>query len=291
MGVATADFGFAAVAAAAGGAAGAALASHETEIRIVAALALAAIALHGLVAVARESASAAPGAVAAGGIRAHYARFLAITAANPLTIASFAAVAAALTLDGPVAAAAFAAGVGAASAGWHLVLTLAAGHAGRWITPGIRRGLAIGGRLVVLAIAAHLALRLARFARSAGAVERVERRHRLRAEAEVEHLGVLGDPLAPGGLRDHRDLALERPAQQHLRGRAAELLGDAGDGRMAEVVAAGERAVGLEHDVQAAALVQQRAAVLERGELDLVDVRRDARRARPCARAGRRPSC
>ena len=49
-------------------------------------------------------------------------------------------------------------GVGVASAGWHLVLTLAAGHAGRWITPRIRRALAIGGRLAVLAIAAHLAL-------------------------------------------------------------------------------------------------------------------------------------
>ena len=103
MGVATADFAFAAVAAVAGGAAGAALASHETEIRLVAALALAAIALHGLVAPARER-----GAGPAAGRRwaapaPHYARFLAITAANPLTIASFAAVAAALTLDGPVA--------------------------------------------------------------------------------------------------------------------------------------------------------------------------------------------
>ena len=48
--------------------------------------------------------------------------------------------------------------IGVASAGWHLVLTLAAGHAGRWITPRIRRGLAIGGRLAVLAIAVHLAL-------------------------------------------------------------------------------------------------------------------------------------
>jgi threonine/homoserine/homoserine lactone efflux protein len=159
MGVATADLGFAAVAAAAGGAAGAALASHELEIRLVAALSLAAIALHGLVALAREKGgSRAAGPALGGAPREHYARFLAITAANPLTIASFAAVAAALTLDGPAAAAAFAAGVGAASGGWHLVLTLAAGHAGRWITPRIRRGLAIGGRLVVLAIAAHLAL-------------------------------------------------------------------------------------------------------------------------------------
>jgi threonine/homoserine/homoserine lactone efflux protein len=159
MGVATADFAFAGVAAVAGGAAGAALASHETEIRVVAALALAAIALHGLVALARERRAPAAAGVAEGGApRTHYARFLAITAANPLTIASFAAVAAALTLDGPASAAAFAAGVGAASAAWHLVLSLAAGHAGRWITPGIRRGLAIGGRLLVLAIAAHLAL-------------------------------------------------------------------------------------------------------------------------------------
>ena len=100
----------------------------------------------------------APGAVELGSSGTHYARFLAITAANPLTIASFAAVAAALSLDGIGAAAAFAVGVGLASAGWHLVLTLAAGHAGRWITPRIRRGLAIGGRLAVLAIAAHLAL-------------------------------------------------------------------------------------------------------------------------------------
>jgi arginine exporter protein ArgO len=83
---------------------------------------------------------------------------LGITLANPHTIASFAAVAAALSLDGPAAAVAFAAGVGAASAAWHLMLTLAAGHAGRWMTPRIRRGLAIAGRVLVLAIALHLAL-------------------------------------------------------------------------------------------------------------------------------------
>jgi threonine/homoserine/homoserine lactone efflux protein len=177
MGVATADFAFAVVAAAAGGAAGAALSSHESEIKVVAALTLAAIAIHGLAKLRAErrggeiaaAGDAAGGDAAAGGAvardaavggppRAHYARFLAITAANPLTIASFAAVAAALSLDGAGAAAAFAVGVGLASASWHLVLTLAAGHAGRWVTPRIRRGLAIGGRLAVLAIAAHLAL-------------------------------------------------------------------------------------------------------------------------------------
>jgi threonine/homoserine/homoserine lactone efflux protein len=170
MGVATVDFGFAIVATAAGGAAGAALASNETAIRVVAACVLAVIAVHGLVGLARERRSAVataaaggaepvPGALRShGSAGAHYARFILITAANPLTIASFAAVAAGLSLDGTLPAAAFALGVGAASAGWHLVLTLAAGHAARWITPSIRRGLGVVGRLIVLAIAAHLAL-------------------------------------------------------------------------------------------------------------------------------------
>jgi threonine/homoserine/homoserine lactone efflux protein len=166
MGVATADLAFAVVAAVAGGSAGAALAGHEAEIKIVAAVVLAAIAVHGLLAL-RESGPArpagaevaAPSSVAAGrGPRDHYARFLAITSANPLTIASFAAVATALSFAGPAAALAFAAGVGLASAGWHLALTLAAGHAGRWITPRVRRALAIGGRILVLLIALRLAL-------------------------------------------------------------------------------------------------------------------------------------
>ena len=84
-------------------------------------------------------------------------RFFAITLLNPLTIASFAAVATSLPLDRAGAAIAFATGVGAASAGWHLFLTAAAGHAGRWITPRVQRGLAIGGRVAVLLLAVHLA--------------------------------------------------------------------------------------------------------------------------------------
>jgi threonine/homoserine/homoserine lactone efflux protein len=172
MGVAAADLGFAVIAAAAGGAAGAALSSHETEIRVIAAIVVAAIAVHGLIALARERYRAGREASAPRGRcepadlsgsrdadpRTHFARFLAITAANPLTIASFAAVAAALSLDGLAAAAAFAAGVGIASAAWHVLLTLAAGHAGRWMTPRVRTGFAVAGRLAVLAIAAHLAL-------------------------------------------------------------------------------------------------------------------------------------
>jgi threonine/homoserine/homoserine lactone efflux protein len=164
MGVATADLAFAVVAAVAGGSAGAALSGHASEIKVVAAVVLAAIAVHGLLALRRErstgdgDAGAAPSLAAGRGPRDHYARFLAITSANPLTIASFAAVATALSFAGPAAALAFAAGVGLASAGWHLALTLAAGHAGRWITPRIRRALAIGGRILVLLSALRLAL-------------------------------------------------------------------------------------------------------------------------------------
>jgi threonine/homoserine/homoserine lactone efflux protein len=155
MGVATVDFLFGVVAAAAGGAVGATLAEHEGEIRLLAAAVLAGIAIHGLITLRAAEQDEPAHALPA---RSHYARFIAITAANPLTIASFAAIAASLSLGDPAAVAAFAIGVGAASALWHLALTLAAGHGGRWITPRIRRGLAIAGRVAVLAIAAHLAL-------------------------------------------------------------------------------------------------------------------------------------
>jgi threonine/homoserine/homoserine lactone efflux protein len=156
MGVATADFGFAVVAVAAGGAAGAALADHETEIHLVAAAVLAVIAIHGLLTLSRSGAELR--AATTPSPRAQYFRLLAITAVNPLTIASFAAVAATLSLSGFAPYAAFVAGVGLASGGWHLFLTLSAAHAGRWITPRVQRGLGIGGRVLILALAARLAL-------------------------------------------------------------------------------------------------------------------------------------
>ncbi|MBN1529984.1 MAG: LysE family transporter [Thermoleophilaceae bacterium] len=153
MGVATADLGFAAVAAAAGGAASAALSGYEDEIRLCAAVALAAIALHGLARLRAEP--DALGSPPAAGV---YRRFVAMTAVNPLTIASFAAIAASLSLEGPAGAVAFAVGAGLGSAAWHLVLPLGAARAGAWMTPPRRRALAAAGRVAVLAIAAHLAL-------------------------------------------------------------------------------------------------------------------------------------
>ena len=122
-------------------------------------LVLAAIAVHGLVRIARDrSAAEHLGAPAVATPAGHYARFLAITMANPLTIVSFGAAAGALSLDGVAAAGGFVTGVGAASAAWHAALGTAAGHAARWMTPRGRRVLALGGRVAILGLAAHLAL-------------------------------------------------------------------------------------------------------------------------------------
>ena len=132
------------------------MAEHEAEVRVGAAILLAAIAVQGLAMMRAERVEVGADATSVAA-SAHYTRFFAITLLNPLTIASFAAVATSLPLGNPTAAIAFAAGVGAASAGWHLALTAAAGHAGRWITARIQRGLAVGGRVAVLLIAAHLA--------------------------------------------------------------------------------------------------------------------------------------
>ena len=167
MGVATVDLAYAVVAVAAGGAARTALGAHEAELRALAAVALSAIAVRGLRSLARGRSPSARGVAGARpGVNrgrrtsapAQYLRFLAMTAVNPLTIVSFASVAASLSLSGFSARLAFVAGAGAASALWHLVLTLAAAHAGRRITPRIQRALAIGGRLVVLGLALRLAL-------------------------------------------------------------------------------------------------------------------------------------
>src|SRR4051812_36413277 len=80
-------------------------------------------------------------------------------------------------------------------------------------------------------------LALLRDAGTAGLVERVELRHVIGGEAEVEDLCVLLDPLAVSRLRDHRHVALDRPAQQDLRRRALDPLGDRHDLWLGQVAA------------------------------------------------------
>src|SRR6266481_7695700 len=59
-----------------------------------------------------------------------------------------------------------------------------------------------------------------------GLVEGVEFGHVLAGHDEVKDLGVFLNALAMSRLRDHRNVVLEAPAQQHLRGTAAETFCD-----------------------------------------------------------------
>lgn len=165
LGVATIDLAFAAVAVIAGGEARAVLAGYEPDLRAAAAVMLAVVAVRGLRTVMRAPASSdRAGAHAVspplrdGPPAAQYARFLALTAINPLTIVYFASVAASLSLTGFAGRVAFVIGAGAASGIWHVLLTLAAGRAGRRMSLATQRLTAIGGRLIVFGMAVHLAL-------------------------------------------------------------------------------------------------------------------------------------
>jgi threonine/homoserine/homoserine lactone efflux protein len=165
LGVATVDLAFAAVAVVAGGEARAVLVGHGADVRAAAAVSLAVIAVRGLRSVMRAPLSSDPARRHAvplsrrrGSPSAPYVRFLALTAINPLTIVYFASVAASLSLAGVSARLAFVIGVGVASGIWHVLLTLAAGHAGRRMTLAMQRFVAIGGRLLVFGMAVRFAL-------------------------------------------------------------------------------------------------------------------------------------
>src|SRR4051812_26965897 len=139
--------------------------------------------------------------------------------------------------------------------------------------------------------------------RAAGLVERIQRRHVLVREREVEDARVLLDALAVRRLRQDHEVALEAPADQDLRGRAPEAVGDLPHAAVAEGATRAQRAVGLDRAPALLAGIEQAAAVLERAELHLVDDRphlgdgehlvelrdavvRDADRARVAARVG-----
>lgn len=191
-GVATADLLYAGVAAAAGAAAAAALAPHAHALRLVSAAVLAALGAYGLraattrargarapedapagaahhAAEADARAGAAPDAAGADARAADdapaghrvYARFLALTSINPLTIAYFAALIAGLPAIASASAAAKAAFVlaaGAASLSWQLVLAGAGATLHHRLPPSARMYTALAGNAIVLALAARMAL-------------------------------------------------------------------------------------------------------------------------------------
>jgi arginine exporter protein ArgO len=156
LGTATADGLYAVLAAAAGAAVGAVLSPAQHPIRLVAAAVLAVVALVGLLALRRPAAErAAPTA-------SHrlVLRFVALTAVNPTTAATFAGLMIglpAVARAGTGARVLFVAGAFAASLAWQS--TLAAGGAllGHRLSPRARTITTVAGQLLVLALAIRLA--------------------------------------------------------------------------------------------------------------------------------------
>jgi len=170
-GVATADLLYALVAAAAGAAVAGALAPHEHQLRLVAAAVLALVALLGLrtaIAARRPAAGAEtpPAARPAAARprrpvgRAVFARFLALTSINPLTVAYFAALIAGLPAVASSSAAekaVFVLAAGAASLSWQLVLAGSGAALHHRLPPSARLYTALAGNAIVLALAVRMA--------------------------------------------------------------------------------------------------------------------------------------
>lgn len=157
-GVATADLVYAAVAAVGGTVVTAALRPHLGVLRMAGAVALLAVACHGLVATLRSSPRAP--APHAGGRT--YAGFLGLTLLNPLTILTFAGTVIALpptTLTTPSRRLAFVAAVGLASLVWQLGLACFGALVGARVPQAWQKGLRVTGNLAIagLAVAAAAA--------------------------------------------------------------------------------------------------------------------------------------
>jgi threonine/homoserine/homoserine lactone efflux protein len=164
-GVATADFLYAGVAAAAGAAVAGVLAPHEHALRALAAVVLAALGAYGLRAAvvrARSARASEPDEPAPDpGGHAVYARFVALTSINPLTIVYFAALIAGLPAiaSAPAGAkVAFVLAAGVASLSWQLVLAGAGATLHHRLPRSARLYTAIAGNAIVLALALRMAL-------------------------------------------------------------------------------------------------------------------------------------
>jgi arginine exporter protein ArgO len=157
LGTALADGLYATVAAVAGLAVGAWLAPAEHAIALVAAAALAAVGIYGLIALCREPAARAlPPAD-----HRLVARFLALTAVNPATAATFAGLIVGLPAVAHASApgkAAFVVGAFGASLAWQSTLAGGGALMGHGLPPSARTWTSVVGRVLVLALAVRLAL-------------------------------------------------------------------------------------------------------------------------------------
>jgi arginine exporter protein ArgO len=157
LGTALADGVYATVAAVAGLAVGAWLAPAERAIALVGAAALAAVGVYGLIALRREPAARAlPPAD-----HRLVARFLALTAVNPATAATFAGLIVGLPAVAHASApgkAAFVVGAFGASLAWQSTLAGGGALMRHGLPPSARTWTSLAGRVLVLALAAKLAL-------------------------------------------------------------------------------------------------------------------------------------
>jgi arginine exporter protein ArgO len=158
LGTATVDGLYATAAALFGAAIGSFLAPAEDTLRVVAAAVLVAVAVYGLLRL-RRTGPAAPEPREAPPAHHLFARFVALTAVNPATAITFAALMLGLpaVADGSAAERAlFVAGAFAASLAWQSLLAGSGALLGHRLPPSGRWWTSLAGNLIILALAARL---------------------------------------------------------------------------------------------------------------------------------------
>jgi arginine exporter protein ArgO len=151
-GIATVDVLYAVVAVAVGTSVSRVVAEHAVLVRGVGAAVLVVIGVAGLVAAVRSAAPDPRQDRVPTPVRA-YARFVTLTAVNPLTAVTFTAIAVgvATQVGGTASSVAFVAGVGLASLAWQLLLAVSSGLLGLRLPPVVRRWVSVVGAVVVVA--------------------------------------------------------------------------------------------------------------------------------------------
>jgi arginine exporter protein ArgO len=160
--VACVDFAYALVAVLLGARVSDALAGWERAIQLVGAGALAVVVVLGVRSTLRAARPATGRDAPSPPLPTHhvFARFVALTAVNPMTAVYFVALTAGLSdqLAGAGSGVAFAVGVLVGSVAWQLVLAVGGALAGGRMTPGIRLGVSLAGYAIVAGYAVHLSM-------------------------------------------------------------------------------------------------------------------------------------
>jgi arginine exporter protein ArgO len=163
LAVAVVDFGYAVVAVALGARVAQALAGWERLVEVVGAAALLIVVAVGVRSTLRSARTLdrdLPGAQEPLPTTHVFARFVALTAINPMTAVYFVALTAGLSeeLTGGGAGVAFAVGVLLGSAAWQLVLAVGGSVAGDRMTPSVRVVVSLVGYGIVALYAVRLAI-------------------------------------------------------------------------------------------------------------------------------------